>query len=574
MTDRNGVSRWVAPLRRLWFVPLAALLLGLAATALTLPDTERSATDAEVADPDVTFRATHLLIRNGASPEPINFDLVELLAQQGDLTNRVVDAMDGEVSAGEVEAVTLETAPDIGTISVTTVQPDPDLAARLATVYAQQLQGVVDERATASLRDTLERIEERLPRLADDVEALEARVDELSEDDLERQLLESERESLLEQFGQDQTRARDLRDRLEATEAQFETLQEPSPVSTADDGLIGVPTAPLPRFVIFGFLSLLVGVLLVLGIGALDTRVRTRSDAEEAFGLPVIAELPPRSDKERDAEPLPVLSDPIGLTAEAFRTLRVAIRRAPVWRLGPATPSADGSVGTMAPVERTTEPRTLLVTSSLTGDGKSTTVANLAAAFAAAGQLVLVVDCDFRRPAVGKLLGVGPGPGLRDLTAPGYDELDQLAVPTDVPGVEMIRAGSPGIAPTWFLNDPTPFVRRVRELAEIVIFDTGPITLTNEASELVPTMDGVLLVNRAGRLTRSGARDTVEQLTRLRASMSGIVMVGTHGARRYGYYTPVTAEDEPSTPPRHVARPTTPPGDGEVPARAEQVDPR
>lgn len=547
MNEASPLARYVVPLRRWWYVVAACLVVGLVFGVATMPQLDRQPTAEELADPNVTFRATHLLIRNTASPEPINFDLVELLARQGDLINRVVDRMDGEVTAGEVEAVSLETDASLGTISVTAVRPDPEGAATLATTYAEVLSDVVDDRASQALREELDRIETRLPQLADDVEQLEQRVAELDPEDLERRLLESELEQLVGQFGQEQNQARALRSRIDGLESQFETLQEPSPVSTASDNLLSIPVAPVPRLLIIGLLSLLAGVGIVLLVDALDTRVRTRRDAELAYGLPVIAEIPPRSKAERDREPLPVLTEPVGLTAEAFRTLRVALRHAPRWRLGSGGGTTDGSVGTATPEERRGDPRTLLVTSALTGDGKSTTAANLAAVFASAGQSVLVVDCDFRRPAVGQLLGVRPGHGLRDVEATTIQGLEAMAVPTRIPGVALIRSGEPGIAPAWFLNDADSFVARVRELAEVIIFDTGPITLTNEASELVRTMDAVLLVNRVGRLTRSAARDTIEQLTRLRASMAGVVLVGTHGAKRYGYYSPLDPSSRPST---------------------------
>jgi capsular exopolysaccharide synthesis family protein len=545
MNDAGPLARYVTPLRRWWPVVVAVLVLGLAFTAFTLPEPPREPTAEEIADPNATFRATHLLIRNDASPEPINFDLVELLARQGDLTSRVLERMGDAISTRDVDDVLLETDPTIGTISITTTQPTPDLAASLATTYAEELQGIVDERASDSLRQTAERVSARLPELAQEVEDLQAQLQDLGEDDLGRQLVEEQLSIAVSQLAAAQNEARLLITRLNELEAQFETLQVPAPVSTdADAGLLGIPTSPIPRFAIFGLLSLILGSLLAFAIDYLDTKIRTREDAEQAFGLPVVAELPPRSQKHRDEDPIPVVSDPTGITAESFRSLRLSVLLAPIWRLSGTAPTLNGSVGSVAPVDQQSEPKALLVTSPLTGDGKSTTVANLAASFAESGQRVLVVDCDFRRPAVGELLRIEPGEGLQDLKEPDLQELEALIIPTGVEGVRMIRSGKIGIAPSWFLTDAREFVGHVRELADVVIFDTGPITLTNEASALIPAVDSVLLVNRAGRLTRSQARGTVEQLTRIGATMAGIIMVGTNGAKRYGYYTPYTPETE------------------------------
>ena len=551
MNHANPLARYLVPLRRWWFVALGVVVLGLVATALTLPEPPGEPTAEEIADPDATFRASHLLIRNEASPEPVNFQLVQLLARQGELTSRVLERMDDRVVTRDVDAVLLETDPDLGTISVTTTQATPDLAAQLATTYAEELQGIIDDRAAGSLRQALERVDERLPLLLADIDEIEGDVASLGPLELERRLLEAELELLVTEFATAQAEARSLTSRISALESQFLTLEAPSPVATdgLDGGLLRLPVSPAPRFVIFGLLSLLVGGSLVFGIDYLDTRLRTRADVEDAFALPVIAELPPRSKQDRAADPVPVQSDPTGVTAETFRSLRLSVLLAPTWRLAGTAPTGDGPRGSAFAIEDRAEPRVLLVTSPLMGDGKSTTVANMAASFAESGQKVLVIDCDFRRPAVGELLGMGPGRGLRDIDDPHEPALQGLVAATSIEGVSMIPAGEPGIAPAWFLHDVATFVDLARRLADVVILDTGPVTLTSEASALIPSVDAMVLVVRAGRLTRGEARGIVEQLTRLGASMSGIVLVGTHGAKRYGYYSPnMIVEDEERVP--------------------------
>jgi capsular exopolysaccharide synthesis family protein len=544
MNDLGPMGRYLVPLRRWWYVVLAVTVAGLLATWATLPEPPGEPTAEELADPDTLFRATHLLIRNPASPEPINFDLVLLLARQGDLTSRVLDRLGDRIVTRDVDEVQVNIDPAIGTIAITSTQPTPELAATLVTTYAEELQAIIDERAAEALRDAAERVGDRLPQLAVDITELEDEISELPEFSVDRQLLEAELDLLIDEFAATQAEARTLASRLRELESQFDTLQEPTPVSTdlLDGGLIRVPGSPPQRFAIFGLLALIAGGLLALAIDYLDVKLRTRADAEGAFSLPVIAEFPRRSKKHRDNEPLPVLTDPVGLTAEAFRSLRLSVLLAPTWRLSGLTPTSNGSVGSVAPIEGRPAPSALLITSPLTGDGKSTTVANLAASFAESGQTVLVVDCDFRRPAVGALLGVDAGRGLRDISAPLPKDVSELVVETNVDKVSMIRSGEPGIAPAWFLSAAPTLVTRAREIADVVIFDTGPITLTSEAAALISAVDSVLLVNRTGRLSRSQARGTIEQLTRLGAPMAGIVMIGTDGARRYGYYAPATTD--------------------------------
>jgi non-specific protein-tyrosine kinase len=166
-------------------------------------------------------------------------------------------------------------------------------------------------------------------------------------------------------------------------------------------------------------------------------------------------------------------------------------------------------------------------------------VANLAASFAGSDQRVLVIDCDFRRPAVSQMLGVKPGEGLRDLEYAYERPLKDLVVATSFTDIKLVRSGvEAGTAPTWFVNHSRTIVEQAVDLADVVVFDTGPVLLTNEALALIPAVDTTLLVARAGKVSFGQARDAIERLTRVSADVAGIALVGGEGSRRYGYYEP------------------------------------
>ena len=541
MKDMNPLDRYVGPLRRWWPVVAGALALGLLVAWITLPEPQSEPTPEELADPTITYRATHILLRNDDSPAATNFDLVELLARQGDLTNRVVERLDGEVTTSDVDAVSLETNASIGTLSITAVQPTPDLASDLATTYAEELNVLLQERDVESRESAIDAGTERLASLSERIENREEELAGLPEEGLDRRLLEAELDVLIEQYAQQQQELRRLTDQQVAPVEPFETLQEPSPVEAtgpAQPTMLEVPEGRGARFVLAAVLALLLGVGAIFAIDRLDTRIRTRQDAEEGFGLPVIAELPQRSSKQRSVHPLPVLSESDGVTAEAIRSLRLSVLMAPTWRLSGKVPTGSDAVGSVTAVEHE-PPRSLLVTSPLTGDGKTTLVANLAASFASSDQRVLVIDCDFRRPAIGALLGVKPGEGLRDLEDPYDQPLKDLVVTTSINGVDLVRSGEPGIAPAWFLGHTDTILEQAVDLADVVLFDSGPLLLTNEALALIPSVESTLLVARAGKVSFQQARDTLERLTRVGANVAGVSLVGAEGGGRYGYYEPL-----------------------------------
>ena len=546
MTD-SPLARYLVPIRRWWWVVLAVLAITLASGVLTLPD-DVELTEEQLAELAAQFRATHILIVNEDASEPIAFDLIMLLSQQGDLTNRVVDAMDGQVEASDVESVELVPDLNTATLTITAIQDTPSDAEELANVYAEELVSFLDERSEVSAQRDLRRVTEQLQDVEAQIDEIQAQIVALGVDDPDRVLLQARLDGLLDEFSRLTASQQSLSTRAAGLEASFLTLQEPSSVPVGDEaGVLALPASPPLRFGVLGLLGLLLGLVIVLAIDYLDTRIRTRRDAEEVLGLPVIAELPGRRKRHRTADPLPALNDPAGVTAEVMRALALSIDLAPTWHLASHGRDAGGVFRTKSPNTPHAPPQTIVVTSPRTGDGKSTVVANLAVSMAEGGKRVLVVDCDFRRPAVGAMLETQPGKGLRDLEQVEERPLVELASVTAAARVTMIRAGSEGVTPAWFRGGVQELVVRCSQVADIVIFDTGPISLTNEASALLPHVDTSLLVVRAGKVAGDQARQAIEQLTQVGANISGVVLVGAESRRRYGYYTSATKIDAAPT---------------------------
>ena len=187
---------------------------------------------------------------------------------------------------------------------------------------------------------------------------------------------------------------------------------------------------PKPRrnAILGGFLGLILGVVLVLLRDALNTRVRSVEEVQERLGSPLLARVPDFNGRRRGPEQLDHAdraSRPSD--AEAFRILATNIEFANV------------DVGA----------RTLMITSANRAEGKSTVVANLAAAFARRGKRVILADLDLRRPTVATLFGANQRPGVTDV-AVGDVALDEALVRVPLEdlspaGTEGSRNGSGGI---------------------------------------------------------------------------------------------------------------------------------
>jgi capsular exopolysaccharide synthesis family protein len=538
MTGTNPLERYLVLLRRWWPIIAGAVLLGLGAAWVTLPSPpDQGVAPEEVIEPGVEYRATHILTRGRETSVTENFDLVAMIAQQDTIVDAVSKELSDQVEPASVAAVDVTADSKLDTLAVTAMEPTAERARLLASTYAQEITRHFDERARTNHEEQVERARERLGTTDERIqELLKVQASE-PEESLQWRLTESELSVLVDQYGRIQGEIRELSS-SPASGATFETIHEPDPIPVAREGMTSfeMPDTPWMRLVLAALLAAAAGVAIVFGLDRIDTRIRSREDAEEAFGLPVIACVPTRDRRVQAQHPLAVRAEPGSEAAEAFRSLRLSFQLAPRWRLDRTAPTSNGTVGSAEAVRGGDEPKVLLVTSATTGEGKSTVAANLAVAIAESGSQVLVVDCDFRRSTVTQLLGLQPGPGLRDQVASEVTGLAGLVSPSAVENVDVIRSGRPGLAPSWFTSDAANLVSEASKLADVVIFDTGPLLVTNEAAVLMPSMDAVLVVARSGKTSWSSARQTTEQLTRLRATVAGVTLVGTNSTGTYGYY--------------------------------------
>jgi capsular exopolysaccharide synthesis family protein len=212
------------------------------------------------------------------------------------------------------------------------------------------------------------------------------------------------------------------------------------------------------------------------------------------------------------------LTDPRNPVVEAFRTLRTNLEFS----------SLDHPV------------KTLVVTSPGDGEGKSTTLANLAVTTAQSEKTVCLIDCDLRRPSLHHLFGLSNEVGLTSMIR---DDSLRDAPPlqaTSVPGLRVLTSGPLPPNPSELLGS-----RRMEEIiaslsrqADIVLFDAPPITMVTDAAVLATKVDGVLLVVSAGHTRREHARRAKALLEKVNARLVGVVLNNvSFDAGLRGYYT-------------------------------------
>ncbi|MCG3133162.1 MAG: putative tyrosine-protein kinase YveL [Planctomycetes bacterium] len=182
----------------------------------------------------------------------------------------------------------------------------------------------------------------------------------------------------------------------------------------------------------------------------------------------------------------------------------------------------------------------LVVTSSVPGEGKSVTAANLACVLAEdPDKKVILIDADMRKPTAHRLFGVDNHRGLSDYLS-GGSMLEMALQRSRLPNLWVLPAGHSPANPTELLSGKRmeDLVARLRRDYNWVVVDTPPVIATTDAAVLSPRVDGTVLVVRMERTQRDVSKHAVELLRKSRANVVGTVLTGLQGAVQDYYYYP------------------------------------
>jgi capsular exopolysaccharide synthesis family protein len=298
----------------------------------------------------------------------------------------------------------------------------------------------------------------------------------------------------------------------------------------------GGPAEPnIPRNLGFAFvLGLTSGIGLAFLLEGIDNTVRTPEQAQAISGLPSLGMIPLGSKNNADsgakagpglmvaaskeAVELITQSRPQSQMAESYRALRTSLLLT--------------SLG--AP------PKTILITSALPREGKTTTSINTAIVLAQKGVRVLLIDADLRRPSIHKTLGMGPRVGLSNVLTGGAT-LQQATMRSPVlPNLYVLPAGTPPPNPAELMasvqmND---MLTQLRDQYDHIVVDTPPTLSVTDAVVLSTRADAVVLVIRSAQTTKPALRRARDILAQVNARVSGVLLnaVNLDSPDYYYYY--------------------------------------
>jgi capsular exopolysaccharide family len=330
-----------------------------------------------------------------------------------------------------------------------------------------------------------------------------------------------------------------LESRLVSLRATFTTLLPYS--SSSASNLVSViepavapdsPVSPKPLLntVIAAMLGLLVASGIAFGAEYLDDTIKDADVVREVAGLSSLGTIARmKGDKGRsEIYRLAALLHPRSAAAEAYRTLRTNLEFA----------SVD------API------RTLLVTSSIPGEGKTITAANLAVVFAQAGRRVLLVDADLRKPGIHLVFDLPNAYGLSSMLRSDEVSLDAIVQTTEQANLRILTTGPlpPNPAELMGSQRMRAVVDRLKTSEDLVIFDSPPLQAVTDSAILGSFLDGALFVIDARHSRRRTVRLGTEALAKAGANVVGAVLnrvparADSDYASYYGDYHASTSE--------------------------------
>jgi tyrosine-protein kinase len=408
----------------------------------------------------------------------------------------------GAMSPQELlDSSSVSTSPEAEILTFNVRDGNRRVAARAATLYAQQYSRYRRQQDTAALVSARKGVEKHVREL--------------------------------QEAGEDRG---SLYGALLNREQQLQTIETLQTSNTTVIEAAGDAAKVSPKPLRNGVLGLLVGAVVGLGLAflleALDTRVQSARELEQTLGIPLLARVPapPKRDDGEDA--LAMVDEPEGAQAEAFRMLRTNVEFTLLDR----------------------EASSIMVTSALEEEGKSTTIANLALAIAQAGKRVALVDLDLRRPRLDRLFGLDQEPGVVQVVL-GQKDLDDAlnrvsvlpegGVPSPARQSENGSSGTLDVLTCGSLPpNPGEFVasRRLPELleqlaerADLLLVDSPPLLHVGDAMTLSADVDALLVVADPKKLRQGSVEEADRLLGSMRAHKLGFVLTGAEHGKGYGY---------------------------------------
>lgn len=406
-------------------------------------------------------------------------------------------------AASQVSSVSIDGVGQTDVIRVTVESAEPKVAKRAADLYAETYVSTRRKQQVESLLAAGEEVQKKLTEIQGQLNGLDPATQA------------AEFEALTAQFEL-------FKQKLDQVQVDA-ALKRGGAQVVAPAVLPSTPVKPKPARdgVVAAVLGFIFGVALAFVAEYLDDKVNAADDVERyGNGLTVLAEVPNFGGRrDRRGVRVVTLEAPNSAAAEAYRSLRTSLQ----------------IIGLRRPIQ------TILVTSPMAAEGKSTTVANLGVTMARAGRQVVIVDLDLRRPKQSEFFDLPEGPGFTSVLVgdvPLPDALTAIEVGSGIPALQVLPTGPLPPNPSELMGTSrvAELITSLQSFADLVIIDSPPLIPVTDAMVVSSRVDGVLLVIGAGLTRRRHLARAVDLLQQAEAPiLGGLLNASTTQSRGYGY---------------------------------------
>lgn len=377
---------------------------------------------------------------------------------------------------------------------------------------AQALRERTQQQLDSKIDGLLSGLQQRVADEKASLEQYDIQINQATED-RNKKLIEMQPYTIAQHDLESNRRVRDdLRFRVNTMKAEYD--QPPQSIVVVRDPATPSPaTKPVsPNVLLNVILGIVVGLIVGIGLAFfieyLDTSVKTIDDVERALQAPVLGVIPQHVGNLLELGP----DTP---HAEAYRVLRTQVLFS----------RKDDSL------------KTLSVLSGGAGEGKSTTLFNLATIFAQSGDRVLVIDSDLRRPSIHKLVHAENTHGLTSVLLK-QKTIEEVIQPTKLPTMDFIASGKLPSSSMGILSSPQmkELINEVKRRYDFVFFDSPPLLGVSDASILASEMDMVLQVIQYRRYPQPMTIRAKQTILKVGGNLLGIVLNNINVSQDQNYY--------------------------------------
>ena len=295
------------------------------------------------------------------------------------------------------------------------------------------------------------------------------------------------------------------------------------------------PNRTILMGLIFGFG---VGVALALGIEFLDNTIKTIHDIERK-NLSVLGIIPSIGDEYNYSNKKKgwLLNRNSQTSSKSTRNLK----RKLITREDPRSPVSEAYRSLRTSMLYTSPDKkikSILVSSAGPGEGKTTTVANLAITYANLGKKTILIDTDLRRPVIHKVLDLKKEPGITDYLSGSIDNFKDIIQATEIENLYVVTSGIIPPNPSELLGSQrmTDLIRMLEADWDMILFDSPPLVAVTDATMVSKEIDQIIMVVKVGQTDKKAFDHTISSLRNVNAPLGGIILNAVTRKNSYGSY--------------------------------------